>query len=227
MQTFQGLSSLTGMKLKDYYRILELEPSATLPEIKKAYRRLALQYHPDKTNNDPYAAVQFSQIKEAYEVLTNPVKKEYYLQQRWYDQSIGRRKKQDIITPVTVLKQVLELDKYVSTLDVHRMDKEGLYAYIDDIIPDGTIEKLNAFNDLTINKVITQAILNCSRSLPMPLIILLHGRLIKIKNDPATMEKISRYLQLHHKAYRREKYRIWLLLLTVALLCLLIFFISR
>lgn len=63
------------MHLKDYYKLLELEPSATLPEIKKAYRRLALLHHPDKTGNDPYSAAQFSDIKEAYEVLTNPTKK--------------------------------------------------------------------------------------------------------------------------------------------------------
>ena len=79
------------IELKDYYSILELQPSATLQEIKKAYRRLALQYHPDRTNNDRYAAVHFTEIKEAYEVLTNPTKKEFYLQQRWYHQSMGKK----------------------------------------------------------------------------------------------------------------------------------------
>ena len=63
------------MHLKDYYKILEVETSADLLEIKKAYRKLALQYHPDKNHNDPYATAQFSAIKEAYEVLTNPAKK--------------------------------------------------------------------------------------------------------------------------------------------------------
>ena len=113
------------MHLKDYYQLLGLQPSATLPEIKKAYRRLALQYHPDKNQNDPYATAQFTAIKEAYEVLTNPAKKEYYLQQRWYEQSIGKRKKEAVITPVAVLLQSLELEKYVSTIDVFRLDKEG------------------------------------------------------------------------------------------------------
>ncbi len=153
-ETFQALPSQLPMHLKDYYSILELEPSATLVEIKKAYRKLALQFHPDKNNNDPYAAAQFTEIKEAYEVLTNPSKKEYYLQQRWYDQSIGKRKKQDVITPVTILLQSLELERYVSTLDVFRMDKEGLKQYILGLLPDSTIEQLKKFNETETNRAI-------------------------------------------------------------------------
>src|SRR5260221_11419015 len=116
------------MQLKDYYKILELEPSATLAEIKKAYRRLAQQYHPDKNSNEQYSLVYFSEIKEAYEVLTNPSKKENYLQQRWYQQSLGKKEfSTQPVTPVTILKQLLELDKYVSGLDIFRMDKARLY----------------------------------------------------------------------------------------------------
>lgn len=40
-------------------------------------------YHPDKTGADTYSAAHFNEIKEAYEVLTNPAAKEQYLQQRW------------------------------------------------------------------------------------------------------------------------------------------------
>jgi molecular chaperone DnaJ len=78
------LNELPVMNFRDHYAILGILPSASQEEIKKAYRLLALQYHPDKTGGDPYAAVQFEAIKEAYEVLTNPRKKELYLQQRWY-----------------------------------------------------------------------------------------------------------------------------------------------
>ena len=126
------------MHLKDYYAILEIETSASATEIKKSYRRLAQQFHPDKNQADPYAVAQFHQIKEAYEVLTNPSRKEYYLQQRWYNQSIGKKKTQDAITPVTVLKQSLELEKYVSTLDIFRMDKEGLEQYILELLSNDT-----------------------------------------------------------------------------------------
>src|ERR1044071_10354991 len=100
---------------KDYYNILQLLPSATIPEIKQAYRRLAMTWHPDKNPNDPYAKAQFEEIKEAYETLTNPIKKDLYLQERWYEQSIGKKKKDIAVTPVNILKLVLELDRYIST----------------------------------------------------------------------------------------------------------------
>ena len=150
------------MHLKDYYKTLELEPSATHEEIKRSYRRLAQLYHPDKTQNDPYAAAQFAEVKEAYEVLNNPTRKSHYLQQRWYQQSIGKKRTQETITPVSVLKQSLELDRYVSLLDVHRMDREGLLAYMSEIVSDDVLEKLPHFHEPAIKKEIAGILLHCS-----------------------------------------------------------------
>jgi curved DNA-binding protein CbpA len=187
------------MHIKDHYKILELHPSASLPEIKKAYRRLAQVYHPDKNNGDPYALEHFNAVKEAYEVLTDPSRKERYLQQRWYNQSIGKKKTRDILTPVSILKEALELDRYVSTLDVHRMDKEGLKGYIDDILSSEIIEKLNAFNDLDINREITHSILRSSLPLPLKLAEPVYSQLNKIKNDAATSSMIREQLRLRQK----------------------------
>lgn len=52
---------------KDYYKILEVQRNATEAELKKAYRKLALKFHPDK-NKDPNAAEHFKEVGEAYEV---------------------------------------------------------------------------------------------------------------------------------------------------------------
>jgi curved DNA-binding protein len=65
---------------KDYYKVLGVSKSATEDEIKKAYRKLAKQYHPDANRNNPEATEKFKGIGEAYEVLKDPEKRSRYNQ---------------------------------------------------------------------------------------------------------------------------------------------------
>lgn len=62
----------------DYYEVLGLKKGATPEEIKRAYRRLAVKYHPDKNPGDRSAEDKFKQINEAYAVLSDPQKKKQY-----------------------------------------------------------------------------------------------------------------------------------------------------
>jgi molecular chaperone DnaJ len=211
------------MHLKDYYQILELEPSATVQEIKKAYRRLALQYHPDKTNNDKYAAVHFADVKEAYEVLTNPSKKYYYLQQRWYEQSIGKKTKQQAVTPVTILKQALELERYAAQLDVFRMDKGGLRDYILGLISDETIEKLSGFNEPDINTSILDSVMKSAKVLTPVYTKEIVRQLYKLsgKNEAQSL-RIKNFERKLVKQDQQEKYSIIIAVVVTVLICLLI-----
>jgi DnaJ-class molecular chaperone len=63
---------------KEYYEILGLTPSASPEEIRKAYRKLALHYHPDRNRGDAGAEDRFKAISEAYGVLTDPEKRRIY-----------------------------------------------------------------------------------------------------------------------------------------------------
>ena len=63
---------------KDYYQILGVAKSASKEEIKKAYRKLALQYHPDRNKGDKAAEDRFKEISEAYAVLSDSEKKKQY-----------------------------------------------------------------------------------------------------------------------------------------------------
>lgn len=62
----------------DYYRTLGLHPEAAEEEIRRAYRRLALQWHPDRNPGDPQAEERFKEISEAYAVLIDPAKRREY-----------------------------------------------------------------------------------------------------------------------------------------------------
>lgn len=64
--------------MRDYYKILNVHRGNSLEEIKKAYRQLALKYHPDRNPGNKEAEERFKEAAEAYEVLSNPEKREIY-----------------------------------------------------------------------------------------------------------------------------------------------------
>ena len=65
-------------EFKDYYKILDVSDSANQEDIKKSYRKLALELHPDHNPNDPASEDKFKEITEAYGVLSDPTKKQEY-----------------------------------------------------------------------------------------------------------------------------------------------------
>ena len=66
------------MAKADYYELLGIKKGASADEIKKAYRKLAVKYHPDKTPDDKAAEEKFKEISEAYEILSDSEKRSKY-----------------------------------------------------------------------------------------------------------------------------------------------------
>ncbi len=77
------------MSNQDYYKILGISPDASVEDIKKAYRKLALETHPDRNPNNPRAEERFKQVSEAYGVLIDPKKRAQYDDYRRF--GVGRQ----------------------------------------------------------------------------------------------------------------------------------------
>lgn len=78
MEQFVGwkaIMEIWSRMSKNYYDILEVTKEANQEEIKKAYRKLAMQYHPDRNIGDSEAEVKFKEVQEAYDILSDPQKK--------------------------------------------------------------------------------------------------------------------------------------------------------
>ncbi|MEW6544709.1 MAG: molecular chaperone DnaJ [Nitrospirota bacterium] len=87
---------VTTEQKRDYYEVLGVDRSATRDQIKQAYRKLALQYHPDRSK-DPNATAKFREIAEAYAVLSDENKRKEYdatghagVRERWTDEDLMR-----------------------------------------------------------------------------------------------------------------------------------------
>ena len=63
---------------RDYYEVLGVAKDASADQIKSAYRKLAMKYHPDRNPGNPEAKEKFQEASEAYEVLSNPEKRQRY-----------------------------------------------------------------------------------------------------------------------------------------------------
>src|SRR3989442_4367543 len=74
---------------KDYYQVVGVQETASVDEIKRAFRRLAKQHHPDRNPGKPQAAERFKEINEAHDVLSDPPKRKQYDQLRKYGAFAG------------------------------------------------------------------------------------------------------------------------------------------
>lgn len=208
--------------MKDYYKILELDPRATLADIKKAYRKLALLHHPDRNNESKTAQARFDLIKEAYETLTNTDLKDLYLQKRWLHQAYHQKRDGAIIVPQDLLDRLLGFYRSNYYADYYRTDKKGLLGQMEKMINHPNIVMLNEHNDLKINtEIISLATTAMEILLPQDRIHLIK-QLEKIHTGNRVGPQLSQKIKAAQKEINWGRYRIWVILALVLLFCGLI-----
>lgn len=204
----------------DYYQILQIGPAADQAEIKAAYRRLAHRYHPDKNPDNKSTDAYFELVKEAYETLTNPVKKENYLQTRWLIRANGLDYEQPILRPEHLLLQVLSASDKIRQVDIYRMDKHGIKDQLQLLLADERISLLNDFNEISINDAIVQEFMQMITVLPATQQLQVLRPLRKINSNYIASIR-EREDELTNNAFW-ETWKPAFLILLVILLCILI-----
>ena len=91
------------------YDILKIEPNADESQIRKAYLLQAMKHHPDKNPNDKQAEEMFKKVSDAYQILSDPVKRKQY-------DDHGTTKQEDLVDPITIFKNLFGGDKFVSLI---------------------------------------------------------------------------------------------------------------
>ena len=122
----------------------------------------------------------------------------------------------------------LELEKHVSTLDIYRMNREGLFDYINELLSAGTIEKLHQFNETDINRQIISTMLMAMKPLPVTMVNILLSRLKTLgHNDPLSLERIQEFLWEKKKNFLWSRYQVPVILILTALICVVIYLTSK
>ena len=107
--------------MKDYYYILGFKSNASYDDIKKAYRKLSLKFHPDKNDGDDFFTEHFKELQEAYEILSNEKKRKIYHTERGFTQPFEDQNENQSFPP--------EIEFFNSSKDTFESDEQITFSW--------------------------------------------------------------------------------------------------
>lgn len=202
--------------MKDHYKALHVSASASADEIRKAFRRLALLYHPDK-NKAVSAPDHFAEIKEAYEVLKDPVKRADYNYRR-YTSGAAFAEKPRAQNAADILHAAGTLARNVSRIDPFRINLDTVSFGIRDILSPYNISLLQQAGDPVINLKIARHLLEALKLLPLPVAAGCMAPLRTLAaDDPVLQKELDTFLGNARRQYYWNRYKIYIALLLAVL----------
>lgn len=215
------------MIVKDYYKILEVTPVASLQEIRKSYRRLAVKYHPDKNDGDHLAAARFMEVQEAYDVLSDAAKREEYNYNRWYTRKAGTGYAQRPLTPQELLATSQQLKDAVGNMNEFRVDYHFLSFHILQLLDETNINILHQFNLTDTNHRIIKNLLQAAGPLPLIDHRPVHEKLMQLAGEDGEMKLLlQQELRTKELRDRWDRYKWVVVLLIIAFICWLMIFVA-
>lgn len=216
------------MSFKDYYKTLGIPPNASAIDVKKRFRKLALQYHPDTNQGNAFADIQFREIQEAYEILSDPDKRIVY-QQEWKLRHPGVDMRTVFtITPAFILAECKKLHQQVFSMDTFRMNKEQVYYQASNMLSEHNLAILQHSGEHDINYKIIHELLNVASRLhysQSTAIALLLKPLAGNNSD--IIKEIEGFIKQAKSKKEWERYYPLLVLLITIMISVIIYFASR
>jgi curved DNA-binding protein CbpA len=215
--------------LKDYYKILELEPNADEIAIKRQFRKLAMRFHPDVNQELLHADAWYREIQEAYQVLNDPIAKAQYHEQRWLLKSQGKPFTEIFpLSPDYIAQRVALFATQVRQMDHFRMDHKALQKQILELVNDEVLGALSHYQEISFNKKILADLLRCMEPLKYKETGVLKPTLIRLSEQDAGM---LRGIEVWYGQRKREawwtKHQGWIIAGITLLLCGLIIVLTN
>lgn len=215
------------MSSKDYYLLLGVKPNASPEEIKRAYRRLALKYHPDKNPGDPLAEAAFKEIAEAYDILSDAKKREDYHYKRFYTYNY-KYATAPAVTLQSILDEAVKLQKLVEKADPFRMNRDALLFQLQQILSQDNLALLIGEKQVNINTAIVEALLVACKPLQYSFSEMVAEQLYILANGNNNLQqKITEFLNTQRKKDVWRRYKVIAAIIAAILLCLIIFLVNK
>lgn len=215
------------MIVKDYYKILQIEPGADRMTIKKAFRKLAMEYHPDKQpTGQPYDSY-YKEIQEAYETLHDPQKREAYLYQRWLQGALGNTL-DNALTAEQILQLFIKAEQSISATDPFRTHKKILAVQLLGLYSESRLQTVLQHPDKKLQATVVKGALQSASQLDSEGTQGLMERFHPLLElDPAWKQQWLNLIEKAKEGERNARLKIPLLILITLLICLLFWLIRR
>ena len=215
------------MATKDYYQILELEAGADKSSIKKAYRKLAMRYHPDKQDQLDSNSSYFQEIQEAYETLSDAYKREQYLQGRWLEQALGKNA-EGFLSASEIIKLTIKTEQYLSGVDKFKLDSYILLNYLLVIFNITRINTILSEKNQAVENTFIEHLMLISKHLTSDGEIQLNERVNKILENNNTLNQAWIFqIAKKRKSELLDRLTIPIVLLLVLIICIVIYLTSK
>jgi curved DNA-binding protein CbpA len=215
------------MPLKDYYSLLDIKPGADANTIKKAFRKKAKTYHPDKAGLNEQNDYFFREIREAYEVLMDPEKRNAYHYERWLDKAKINKPDQAVTAP-DILKLFVQVEKNLHLSDYHQLDIHLLGPQLTALFSPFRLSIIAAENDESLLSAVNNLALSMAGNMNGNGIRHLASHFEKYLSGWNTYKKKWNLL-IRQKARKEKnnKLKIPISILIALLLCLFFYLIQR